>query len=372
MSDSVSETNRAAASRFIEAFNNDEWDTVREVVTPGFVLHHPMGGTMQLGPEGMVEIWSHFKAALPDSWHPIPIMITEGDYLANLLPTYGNFTGDPHQGIPPTNEWLEYGMVNIVHLEEGKLVEAWFGMDPVAELQQMGAAPSPPRRQLNATEAANVELFQQSMKATGAEYDNLTAFGDMVVALGPPQCAKETSSRKTEIYRQADGALELAYSHEFTTNPPFRGDPSADTELSRVVVNRLFEEVLVGHDMEGLSEIVSPHILIHPTAMPCEAGFYGIEGIRHWLGEQWSAFPDLTISNHFAVAQGDIVAVRWTAQGTSQGNFLMLTPTGERVEFTGVSMYRVEERKIAEIWETRNTFGIMAQLNPEMARGHDH
>ena len=112
-------TNNAAATRFIEAFNTDDWDSVSQVVAPTFVLHHPMGGTNELGPEGMVAVWSHFKAALPDSWHPIPVMITEGDYLANLLPTYGHFTGDPHQGIPPTGKWLEYGMVNIVRLEDG-------------------------------------------------------------------------------------------------------------------------------------------------------------------------------------------------------------------------------------------------------------
>jgi hypothetical protein len=36
-------------------------------------------------------------------------------------------------------------------------------------------------------------------------------------------------------------------------------------------------------------------------------------------------------------------------------------------------MYRIEEGKIAEIWETRNTIGIMQQLNPEMGGGqHDH
>jgi predicted ester cyclase len=362
--------NKAAATRYIEAFNNDDWDAVREVVAPNYVLTHPAAGTVQLGSEGMIAVWSHFKAALADSWHPIPVMITEGDYLAVLLPTYGHFDGEPHQGTPPTGEWLEYGMVNIVRLEDGRLVEGWFGMDPLVEMQQMGAAPSPPPRQLGATEQANVELFQRIINAAGLEYDNLTAFGDVVVAMGPPQYATDTSTRKVEIYRVVEGALEPAYTHEFTTNPPYGGDPSADTELSRAVVNRFFEEVLRAHDLAALTGIASPHILIHPTAMPCEASFYGIDGAGAWLGEQWRTFPDLNVSDEFAVASGDIVAVRWTARGTSKGKFLMLPPTGEPVEYTGVSMYRVEDGKIAEIWETRNTLGIMLQLNPELASGH--
>jgi predicted ester cyclase len=364
------ERNKAAATRFIEGFNTDDWDTVREVVAPNYVLTHPVPGTVQLGPEGMVGVWSHFKAALPDSWHPIPVMIAEGDYLAVLLPTYGHFTGEPHQGTPPTGKWLEYGMVNIVRLEGGKLVEAWFGMDPLVEMQQMGAAPSLPPRQLSAAEQANVELFQGTINAAGLKLDNLTAFGDVVVALGPPQYAEDTTTRKVEIYRAAKGSLELAYSHEFTTNPPYAGDPSADTELSRAVVKRFFGQVLSGHDLDALAEIASPHILIHPTAMPCEASYYGINGAGGWLGEGWKAFPDLTIADDSAVARGDIVAVRWTAQGTSKGKFLMLPPTGEAVEYTGVSMYRIEGGKIAEIWETRNTLGIMRQLNPEIGGGH--
>jgi predicted ester cyclase len=106
--------------------------------------------------------------------------------------------------------------------------------------------------------------------------------------------------------------------------------------------------------------------------MPCEASYYGVSGVKQWLGDQWSSFPDLTIVDYFTVAQGDIVAARWTASGTSQGNFLILPPAHKTIEYTGVSMYRIEDGKMAEIWETRNTMGIMQQLNPEMGGGQHH
>lgn len=50
----------------------------------------------------------------------------------------------------------------------------------------------------------------------------------------------------------------------------------------------------------------------------------------------------------------------------------MLPPTGQTVEYTGVSGYRVEGDRIAEIWDTRNTLGIMLQLKPDLAAGHQH
>ena len=64
---------------------------------------------------------------------------------------------------------VRIGMVNIVRFEDEKLAENWFGMDPLAEMQQMGAAPSMPPRQLSATEKANIELFQQTINTAGQE-----------------------------------------------------------------------------------------------------------------------------------------------------------------------------------------------------------
>ena len=248
----------------------------------------------------------------------------------------------------------------------------WFGMDPLAEMQQMGVAPSAPQRELNENEKANIGLLQQTLKTQNREYDNVVAFDDVVIALGPPQYGEDTATRWLEIYRFTNGSPALVYTHEFTIDPPYSGDPSVDTEASRAVIERWFNGVLIGHDLNALDTLASPNILVHRTAMPCEADHYSIDGVRQWLEKQWSAFPDLTITDYFTVARGDIVAARWAASGTSRGDFLILPPTGKTVEYTGVSMYRIEDGKIAEIWETRNTLGIMRQLNPEMGGGHNH
>lgn len=105
-----------------------------------------------------------------------------------------------------------------------------------------------------------------------------------------------------------------------------------DTKHSRAVVTRFLEEVLIDHNLESLVEIASPNILIHATARPYEASYYGLAVTGDWLKKQWHTFHDLTIANFFTVARGDIVAVHWTARGTSRGPFLMLPPTGQTVE----------------------------------------
>lgn len=368
----IQQANRATAIRFIEAFNTDEWDTVREIVAPGFVFHHPIGGTVQAGPDGMASTWAGFKAVSPDAWHPIPVLIAEGDQVATLLPTYGHFSGEPYAGQPATGAWIEYGMVNIVRFEDGQIAEAWFGMDSLVEMQQMGLAPAAPPRALSSEEIANLEAFDQTVNVEGREYDRVTAFNDVVVALGPPQQAVDTATRHIEVYRFDEGEPTLMYSHALATDPPYAGDPAADTEVSRALIQRWVDDILLDHDLNVLNAIASPHLLVHPTAMPCEAGYYGVDGAQRWILDQWVAFPDLTIVEHITVAAGDIVAARWTKRGTSRGPFVGLPPTGEAVEYTGTSMFRIEDGRIAEIWEAQNSLGIMRQLNPEIGGAHQH
>jgi steroid delta-isomerase-like uncharacterized protein len=365
--------NKATATKFIHGFNDDDWDAVREVVAPGFVFHHPLGGTVEAGPEGMVSTWAGFKQLSPDSWHPIPIMIADGDYVAVLLPTYGTFTGQGEHAPPPTGGRLDYGMVNIARLADGKLAEMWFGMDSLAEMQQMGVAPPAEPRHVDPRSAATLDAFNRTDEIKAGEFDTVTAFGDVVVTIGPPQASKESSNRRIEMYRVADGRAVDVYHHEMVTSPPHDGGSTVDTNAARQLIERWIADVVDDHDETQIENLVSDHLLIHPTAMPSEAAYHGPAGARHWLTTQWTAFADLAVVSHTSVAHGDIAAVRWTAQGTSTGSFMAVPSTGKAIVFTGVTMFRVEGDKIAEIWDTRNTLGILHQLNPELgAGGHHH
>lgn len=369
---SVEQANMAAATQFIEGFNNDDWDAVREVVAEDYVFHHPLGGTVHAGPEGMVQTWAGFKQLAPDSWHPIPVMIADRDYVAVLLPTYGTFTGVGEKSPPPTGGSLAYGMVNIVRLENDKLAEMWFGMDPLVEMQQMGVIAREPARNLSQTAMANFVAFQLARPLRGADFDKVCAFDDVVVAMGPPQDDPRAKVIGIDVYRFDEEAPRVVYAHQMKTKPPYGGNPAVASEISRDVVKRWFDQVHRGHSHIAVRGLASPHILVHPTAMPCEATYYGVDGVGRWLDQKWDAFDDLTVDPEIVVAHGEMVAVRWTARGISAGEFMGEAATGKPIAFSGVSMYRVEGGKIAEIWETRNTLGILMQLNPEIGGGSQH
>ena len=75
-----------------------------------------------------------------------------------------------------------------------------------------------------------------------------------------------------------------------------------------------------------------------------------------------AAFPDLHTWSEGMVAEGDEVAVRWMAEGTQQGELLGIPPTGKQARFSGMSIFRLAEGKIAEQWEEWDKLDLMRQL----------
>ena len=73
-------------------------------------------------------------------------------------------------------------------------------------------------------------------------------------------------------------------------------------------------------------------------------------------------FPDVVSTIEDLIAEGDKVVARWRARATHQGEYMGIPPTGKEVEFTGISVYRIEAGKIAESWNVEDALGLMRQI----------
>lgn len=80
-----------------------------------------------------------------------------------------------------------------------------------------------------------------------------------------------------------------------------------------------------------------------------------------WSGLR-SAFPDIHITIHDTIEQGEKVAARWTATMTHKGEFLGFAPTGRSATITGISLQRWENGKIMEGWDNWDQLGLLVQL----------
>jgi predicted ester cyclase len=84
-------------------------------------------------------------------------------------------------------------------------------------------------------------------------------------------------------------------------------------------------------------------------------------------------FPDVISTIEDLIAEGDKVVARWRSHATHRGDYMGIAPSGKEVQFTGISVYRIEEGKIAESWTVEDQFGLMRQIGairePGQAQG---
>ena len=75
-----------------------------------------------------------------------------------------------------------------------------------------------------------------------------------------------------------------------------------------------------------------------------------------------SAIPDLRIVVEDMIAEGDKVAVRYTLEGTHEGELFGVPPTGQRLGIKSISVERVSDGKIIEHWRVTDSLDMMQQL----------
>jgi steroid delta-isomerase-like uncharacterized protein len=88
----------------------------------------------------------------------------------------------------------------------------------------------------------------------------------------------------------------------------------------------------------------------------------GVEGARDFYSMYRGAFPDAQITIEDQLAEGDMVATRWTARGTHQGDLMGVPASGNRVEVAGMTISRSEGGRIVEEWNNYDALGLMQQI----------
>jgi predicted ester cyclase len=129
-------------------------------------------------------------------------------------------------------------------------------------------------------------------------------------------------------------------------------------EENKVLVTRFVEDVFNGGNTRLLAEMVSPE---HVSHLP-NGDHYGPEGVRIDIASFRAAFPDLRLMILDMVAEYDRVVFRFVADGTHEGPFMGVAPTGKRVKVDGIVIDHVRDGKTFERWVQYDGLGLMRQL----------
>ncbi len=127
---------------------------------------------------------------------------------------------------------------------------------------------------------------------------------------------------------------------------------------NKTLVRRWFEEVWNKGRVAAIDEMLASHTVMHGLG----DDLHGATDFKRFHSGYRNAYPDVTIQIDDLVAEGDMVAVRWTAKGTHRGEGLGFAPTGRQVEFGGMGFARVTDGKLIEAWNNFDQLGMLQQL----------
>ncbi|HTJ75119.1 MAG TPA: ester cyclase [Acidimicrobiales bacterium] len=126
------------------------------------------------------------------------------------------------------------------------------------------------------------------------------------------------------------------------------------------LVNRFTDEAWNGGNLDLIDELFAADYVGHDAPRPDPV--QGPEGMKDFLRMYHHAFSDAHITLDDVIVKDDKVVTRWTGRGTHDGDLMGIPPTGKKIEFVGIRIFRVAEGKIAEGWVVWDTFGLMRQL----------
>jgi signal transduction histidine kinase len=137
------------------------------------------------------------------------------------------------------------------------------------------------------------------------------------------------------------------------------------SEENKALARRFLEAQATG-DMETLDELMAPGF-VDRSLLPGQKS--GREDYKRSLADMLSVFSNTGFRIEAQVAEGDMVASRFTGSSVHRGKFLGADPTGEETSYSGIHIHRIEGGKIAEEWsESDNLEVVQPALEQEVRR----
>ena len=131
------------------------------------------------------------------------------------------------------------------------------------------------------------------------------------------------------------------------------------SEQNKHLVLEHYRATVSDVDPAAIREQIAPDFLDHESPADAPPGPEWV--VRH-VESFHTAFPDIRVDVHEAVAERDLVVVRATWSGTHKGIYMGFEPTHRTFSLKGMVMWRVRDSRIVERWGCLDRLGLMQQL----------
>ena len=415
VSDADLEANKAVSLRRFELYNQRNIDALDEIFTVDSVDHDPTTGDT-VGLEARKQVAAGLIATYPDVHWTVDDQVAQGDLVATSITLNGTL---PETELP----WTVTGIA-IDRFVDGKIAETWTHADYLGAAEQTGEMPrmrdsyewgepsdvtgDPGNPTTNIeiirrvieeiwnqgntavsdelvhpdyiyNEPGNVRIGIDLFKDSVIEYrsafpdlhvsiDKIFAEDDKVVASwtftgthtgtpfkGFPTTGKSFGVQGININRIADGKLVESWWCVDHLSLLMLLSSATTEEINKAVRTRLYEEINK-HNLDIIDEVYADDYV----------GDLGVvenkEVAKQTFTAYFAAFPDLHFTADDMIAEGDLIATRWTATSTHKGEFMGIPPTNKQNVVTGIVITHMVNGKIKQLWENMDELGMMQQL----------
>ena len=130
-------------------------------------------------------------------------------------------------------------------------------------------------------------------------------------------------------------------------------------EKNRDLYMRELEDVWLKKNVAAVDELFATDFANHDPSWP---SVVDRESYKEWATRMIASGPDMQIPVDMIVAEGDMVAARWTSAWTDTVGSPGVPPTGDKIVVTGTDIIRCADGKIAERWWAKYLLCAMRQL----------
>lgn len=321
----AAEENKASVRRSIaEVLNNNNLSVMDQFYADDVIVHSPGHPAPLHGRDELKGIFTMVHSAFPDSHFDLQDIIAEDDRVVVRWIISGTHRGE-YLGFPPGGKRASWQEVVILRFAGGKAQELWLMPDVMGSLQKLGLVPSGPPPKLLMKLLGFVERLRKRSPQPPPP---------------PPAPVADT-----------------------VWTPPAGAQPStaaASTEEYKAFIYEGIEEMWQRKNLAAMGRYFATDVVAHSPIHP--RPLRGHQETAELFELIQTAFPDCTVEINDMIGEGDKVAVRWTIRGTHTGEYVGFPPTGRRVAWREVVIYRFADGKAQELWLMPNVAGVMQQI----------
>lgn len=129
------------------------------------------------------------------------------------------------------------------------------------------------------------------------------------------------------------------------------------SEENKVVIRKVIDAVNT-QNLASLDELIAPDFVYHTSTQQIR----GLEIMKQGIMEELQSFPDLHVTIEDIMAEGEKVCVRLRETATHKTPFRGLAPTGKKLTYTVMTIWRIVEGKVVEGWGVYDQMDFFQQL----------